>query len=162
MSTQRHHAPFDAAAVAGSTVLIVEGGFDAELAAALRAGAVAVLDEAKVAHDVVTVPGALEIPTAIAFALASEEKRGRRYDGYVALGCVVRGATGHYDVVAGESNRALMDLAVEKKLALGNGILTVENDEQAWERADAARLDKGGSAAAAALAMIALARKFGL
>lgn len=162
MSTQRHHAAYDVSAVAGSTVLIVEGGFDAELAAALRAGAVAVLEAADVGYEVVTVPGALEIPAAIAFALASEEKRGRRFDGYVALGCVVRGATGHYDVVAGESNRALMDLAVAERLALGNGILTVENDEQAWERADRTRLDKGGSAAAAALSMIALARKFGL
>lgn len=162
MSTQRHHAAFDRNEVAGASLLIVQGGFEPELAAALQKGAVAVLDAAGATHEVVTVPGALEIPTAVAFALAAEEKRGRRYDGYVVLGCVVRGDTGHYDVVAGESNRALMDLAVAHRLALGNGILTVENDEQAWERADPSRLDKGGSAAAAALAMIALARKFGL
>ncbi|MBV5264133.1 6,7-dimethyl-8-ribityllumazine synthase [Pinisolibacter aquiterrae] len=162
MSTQRHYADFDPAEVAGASVLIVQGGFEPELAAALREGAIAVLDAAGVAHEVITVPGALEIPAAIAFALAAEEKRGRRWDGYVALGCVVRGATGHYEVVAGESNRALMDLAVTHRLAFGNGILTVENDEQAWERADRNRLDKGGAAAAAALAMIALARKFGL
>lgn len=162
MATQSYHAPFDPADVAGASVLIVEGGFEPALAAALRDGAVAVLDRAGVVHEVVTVPGALEIPAAIAYALASEEKRGRRFDGYVVLGCVIRGATGHYDVVAGESNRKLMDLAVDHRLALGNGLLTVENDEQAWERADAKRLDKGGSAAAAALAMIALSRKFGL
>ena len=162
MATQSFHAPFDPAAVAGASVLIVEGGFEPALAAALREGAVAVLDRASVNHEVITVPGALEIPAAIAYALACEEKRGHRFDGYVVLGCVIRGATGHYDVVAGESNRALMDLAVARRLALGNGLLTVENDEQAWERADPKRLDKGGSAAAAALAMIALTRKFGL
>ena len=80
----------------------------------------------------------------------------------MTLGCVIRGATGHYDIVANESNRALMDLALAHSLAIGNGILTVENDEQAWERADAGRLDKGGAAAAAVLSMIALRRRFGL
>ena len=162
MSTQRHFADFDAAAVAGARVLIVQAGFNPELISALRAGALAVLDAAGVGHEVVTVPGALEIPAAIAFSLDAETRRGQRFDGYVVLGCVVRGATGHYEVVAGESNRALMDLSIDQRLALGNGILTVEDDEQAWERADPARLDKGGAAAAAALAMIALRRKFGL
>lgn len=162
MSTQKHLAEFDRSAVVGARILIVQAGFNPEVIAALRAGALAVLDEAGVGHDVVTVPGALEIPAAIAFALAAEEKRGREFDGYVVLGCVIRGGTGHYDIVANESNRALMTLAVENCLALGNGILTVENDDQAWERADPARLDKGGSAAAAALGMVALSRRFGL
>lgn len=164
MSTQHHHVAFDAAAVEGARVLVVQAGFNPELIDALRAGAVAVLEKADVAYDVVTVPGALEIPAAIACALvaADETDEGVDYDGYVALGCVVRGATGHYDIVAGESSRALMDLSVQEAIAIGNGILTVENDEQAWERADRKRLDKGGAAAAAALAMIALRRKFGL
>ena len=153
MSTQRHYADFDPAEVAGASVLIVQGGFEPELAAALREGAVAVLDAAGVAHEVITVPGALEIP--------AEEKRGRRWDGYVALGCVVRGATGHYEVVAGESNRALMDLAVTHRLAFGNGILTVENEAQAWARARRSEGDKGGAAARAALTMLALKERLG-
>ena len=84
--------------------------------------------------------------------------RSRRPDGYVALGCVIRGETSHYDIVAGESSRALMDLAVERRLAIGNGILTVEDERQAWARARRAELDKGGGAAQACLAMIAIAR----
>ena len=164
MSTQLHHAAFDRDAVEGARVLIVEAGFNPELVGALRAGALAVLEAAGVEHDVVTVPGALEIPAAIAYALvaADETDEGVDYDGFIALGCVVRGATGHYDIVAGESSRALMDLSVQEAIAIGNGILTVENDDQAWERADPKRLDKGGAAAAAVLAMIGLRRQFGL
>lgn len=164
MSTQHHHAPFDRDAVEGSRVLIVQAGFNPELVAALHAGAVAVLDAAGVDHDTVTVPGALEIPAAISYALvaAAETDDGVEYDGFVTLGCVIRGATGHYDIVANESSRALMDLSVQEAIALANGILTVENDEQAWERADAKRLDKGGAAAAAVLAMIDVRRRFGL
>ncbi|TBW39721.1 6,7-dimethyl-8-ribityllumazine synthase [Siculibacillus lacustris] len=162
MSTQRHLADFDPSEVAGAKILIVETGFNAEIVAALREGALAVLATAAVTWDIVVVPGALEVPAAITYALRAEEKRGQHYDGYVVLGCVVRGATGHYDIVAGESSRALTDLTVAFRLALGNGILTVENDEQAWERADRTRLDKGGAAAAAALSMVALRRQFGL
>jgi 6,7-dimethyl-8-ribityllumazine synthase len=162
MSTQRHLADFDRTEVAGAEILIVETSFNPEIVAALHDGAVAVLAEAGVGFEVVTVPGALEAPAAVSFALQAEEKRGQHWDGYVVLGCVIRGATGHYDIVAGESSRALMDITVENRLALGNGILTVENEEQAWERADRARLDKGGGAAAAALAMVALRRRFGL
>jgi 6,7-dimethyl-8-ribityllumazine synthase len=164
MSTQHHHAAFDREAVEGSRVLIVQAGFNTEIVDALRAGALAVLKAAGVDVDVVTVPGALEIPAAIAYALvaADETDDGVDFDGYIALGCVIRGATGHYDIVATESSRALMDLTVQEALAIGNGILTVENDEQAWERADAKRLDKGGAAAAAVLSMIGLRRRFGL
>ncbi|MDK9697852.1 MAG: 6,7-dimethyl-8-ribityllumazine synthase [Siculibacillus sp.] len=164
MSTQHHHAPFDRDAVEGARVLIVQAGFNPELVAALAAGAKAVLRAAGVDHDTVTVPGALEIPAAISYALvaASETDDGVDYDGFITLGCVIRGATGHYDIVAGESSRALMDLTVQEAIAIGNGILTVENDEQAWERADPKRLDKGGAAAAATLAMIELRRRFGL
>ena len=164
MSTQHHLAAFDRDAVDGARVLIVQAGFNPEIVAALRAGAAAVFEAAGVETDVVTVPGALEIPAAIACALvaADETDDGVDYDGFVALGCVIRGETGHYDIVASESARALMDLSVQEAIAIGNGILTVENDAQAWERADAARLDKGGGAAAAVLAMIALRRRFGL
>ena len=162
MSTQHHHADFDPSEVVGAKILIVQAGFNPEIVAALREGALAVLDAAGAGHDVVTVPGALEIPAAIAYALRAEEKRGQHYDGYITLSCVIRGATGHYDLVAGESARALTDLSLEFRLALGNGILTVENDDQAWERADRTRLDKGGAAAAAALSMVALRRRFGL
>jgi 6,7-dimethyl-8-ribityllumazine synthase len=157
MSTKSHVAAFDAAAVAGARVLVVEARFNGEIADALLAGARRTLDAAGVAVDVVSVPGALEIPAAIVFALESDAP----YDGYVALGCVIRGETSHYDIVAGESARALMDLSINESLALGNGILTVENDAQAWDRADPARLDKGGGAASACLAMIALKRRFG-
>ena len=164
MSTQHHHAAFDREAVDSARILIVQAGFNRELIDALRAGATAVLEKADVEFDVVTVPGALEIPAAIACALvgADETDDGVDYDGFIALGCVIRGATGHYDIVAGESSRALMDLSVQEAIAIGNGILTVENDEQAWERADPKRLDKGGAAAAAVLSMVALRRKFGL
>mgnify|MGYP001765888998 CR=1 FL=1 len=162
MSTQHHHADWNPSEVAGAEILVVQAGFNPEIVGALRDGALAVLTRAGAKVEVVTVPGALEIPAAIAYAIEAESKRGRPWDGYVTLGCVIRGATGHYDIVANESNRALMDLVLARGLALGNGILTVEDDEQAWERADAARLDKGGSAAAAVLSMIALRRRFGL
>lgn len=138
-------------------LLIVEARFYDDLADALLNGAKMALAEAGASYDVVTVPGALEIPATISFALDGETE----YDGYVALGCVIRGETYHFEIVANESARALMDLAVEEGLAIGNGILTVENDEQAWVRARQAEGDKGGFAARAALTMIDLRKKFG-
>jgi 6,7-dimethyl-8-ribityllumazine synthase len=162
MSTKHHHAQFDEGAVAGARVLIVEARFYDDLADALLEGAATLLASAGVAYDVVTVPGALEIPAVISIALASETAKGRTYEGYVALGTVIRGATTHYEIVSNESSRALMNLSVAHHLALGNGILTVENDAQAWERARMSELDKGGGAAAAALSMIAIRRRFGL
>ena len=142
-------------------LLIVEARFYDDLADALLDGAKAALDRAGATYDVVTVPGALEIPAAISFALDGAEEGGREYAGFVALGCVIRGETHHFDIVANESARALMDLSVEESLAIGNGILTVENDEQAWTRARANEGDKGGFAARAALTMIELRRKLG-
>jgi 6,7-dimethyl-8-ribityllumazine synthase len=142
-------------------LLIVEARFYDDLSDALLEGAKAVLDAAGAQYDVVTVPGALEIPAAISFALDGAENGGTDYDGFVALGCVIRGETYHFDIVANESCRALMDLAVEESLAIGNGILTVENDEQAWARAKRSEGDKGGFAARAALTMIALRERFG-
>ena len=106
-------------------------------------------------------PGALEIPAVISFALDGADEGGTAYDGFVALGTVIRGDTYHFDIVANESSRALMDLSVEESLAIGNGILTIENDEQAWARARRTEGDKGGFAARAALTMIALRERFG-
>jgi len=140
-------------------ILIVEARFYDEIADALLAGATAALDRAGAAHDRVSVPGALEIAPAIAILTDEAAKRGRPYDGAVALGCVIRGETIHFEVVSNESARALMDLSVAARLPLGNGILTVENEAQAWERARVDRSDKGGDAARAALAMIRLQRR---
>ena len=106
-------------------------------------------------------PGALEIPVAISMALDGADGGGTEYDGFVALGVVIRGETYHFDIVSDQSSRALMDLAVSEALPLGNGIMTVENDEQAWARVRRSDKDKGGFAARAALTMIALKQKLG-
>ena len=137
-------------------VLIVEARFYADLADAMVRGATETLKAAGATVDRIAVPGAFEIPAAIGFAARS----GNGYDGYVALGCVIRGETTHYDYVCVESARGLQDLAVRDGLAIGYGILTCENADQAWARADVARKNKGGDAAAACLAMIALKRRF--
>ena len=131
------------------------------MADALLDGAKAALDEAGATYDIITVPGALEIPATIAMALDGADNDGTQYDGFVALGMVIRGETYHFDIVSNESSRALMDLAVSESLPIGNGILTVENDEQAWRRAKRSELDKGGFAARAALTMINLKKKLG-
>ncbi len=143
-------------------LLIVEARFYDGLSDALLAGAKAALDEAGASYDVVTVPGALEIPAAISFAIDAAEEEGTDYDGFVALGCVIRGETYHFDIVANESSRGLMMLAVDESLAIGNGILTVENEAQAWVRARRNEGDKGGFAARAALTMIALRKRLGV
>jgi len=135
-------------------LLIVEARFYDHLNDMLVAGAKAALNAAGHDADVVTVPGALEIPAAIALA----EESGR-YDGYVAIGVVIRGETYHFEIVAGESARGIMALTMDG-LAIGNGILTVENEAQALVRADPAQKDKGGEAAKAALALLALKEKF--
>jgi len=142
-------------------LLIIEARYHEALADALLESATVALDEAGATYDVLTVPGALEIPAVIAFALDGAEEGGRNYDGFVALGVIIRGDTYHFDVVANESSRALMDLAVEESLAIGNGILTTENEEQAWVRARRTEGDKGGFAARAALTMIALRERLG-
>lgn len=145
-------------------VLVVEARFYQEIADHLLAGARAVLAEAGANVDLVTVPGALEIPAVVSMALraARENPNARHYDGYVVLGTVIRGETTHYEVVAIQSNRALMDLAACEGIALGNGILTVENEAQALARARPDDMDKGGGAAAACLAMIGVQRRFGI
>ena len=144
---------------AGPHILIVEARYYEDIADALLRGAEAAFAEAGATFERVTVPGAFEIPAAIARALAAGQAgQGARYDGYLALGCVIRGETSHYDIVANDSARAVMDLAVKHQLALGNGILTVENAQQAHARASMDGRDKGGFAARAALAMIGVRR----
>jgi 6,7-dimethyl-8-ribityllumazine synthase len=133
-------------------LLIVEARFYAHLNDMLLAGARAALDAAGHAHETITVPGALELPAAI--ALAAD-----RYDAFVALGVVIRGETWHFEIVAGESARALMALTLDG-IAIGNGILTVENEAQAIARADPKQGDKGGDAAKAALALLELKTRF--
>ncbi|HMP61619.1 MAG TPA: 6,7-dimethyl-8-ribityllumazine synthase [Phenylobacterium sp.] len=137
-------------------VLVVEARFYNDLADALLAGALDVLSAHDVDYEVVTVPGALEIPGAIAMAAQAGEGGGVSYDGYVALGCVIRGETYHFEVVCNESARGLMQLTLDRGLCIGNGVLTVEDEEQAWARARASEADKGGGAARACLAMIGL------
>lgn len=141
-------------------ILIVEARFYDELADALLEGAKETLKARGAEFDVVTVPGALEIPAVIAMA----EEAGRfptapRYDGYVALGCVIRGETYHFEIVAGESARGIMALTMDGA-AIGNGIITVENEDQALARADKTRKNKGGEAAQAAISMYELGLKF--
>lgn len=136
-------------------VLIVEARFYDALADALLDGARAALDAAGATHETITVPGALEVPGAIALAEAAGG-----FDAYVALGTVIRGETFHFEVVASESARGLMALTLDG-LAIGNGILTVENEAQAWARARRSEKDKGGEAARAALAMARLRERFG-
>jgi|SRR5689334_8012858 6,7-dimethyl-8-ribityllumazine synthase len=140
----------------GLHMLIVEARFYDAISDELLRGATRVLDQVGARYDRVTVPGALEIPAAIAIAIDAAKKRRAPYDGIVALGCVIRGETHHFDIVANESARSLMDLAVSERLAVGNGILTVENEAQAHARARVDEGNKGGTAARAALMMVAL------
>ena len=142
-------------------LLIVEARFYEDLADELLSGAINALESAGATFDKVTVPGALEIPAAISMALAGAEEGGTDYDGFVALGCVIRGETSHYDIVAGESARGIMQLAIDEAIAIGNGILTCDTGEQAWARARVSEKNKGGGAAEAALALARLRDKFG-
>ncbi len=139
--------------VAGARFLIVEARFYDEIGAMLLAGAKAALTQAGATFDVIGVPGALEIPSAIVMSVEARELDDDPYVGAVALGCVIRGETYHFEIVAGESSRALMDISVSLPLPVGNGILTVENETQAIVRADPKQGDKGGDAARAALAL---------
>jgi 6,7-dimethyl-8-ribityllumazine synthase len=142
----------------GARILIVEARFYDDIADALLAGATRRLTEAGAVFDRITVPGALEVPAAIAMALDAAAKANTPYDGVVALGCVIRGDTIHFEIVSQESARALMDLSVARQIPLGNGILTVNTESQAWARAKLDEGDKGGDAARAALAMLQIKR----
>lgn len=146
------------APVAGARILVIETRFHAEIVSQLRDGAMRVLSRLGVDATFIVVPGALEIAPAAAIALDFAEQAGAPYDGVVALGCVIRGDTYHFEIVANESARALTDLAVSRRLPLGNGVLTVDSEAQALLRADPERGDKGGDAALAALALVRLTR----
>ena len=137
-------------------VLIIDAPYYEALADALLDGAVAALDEGGATHERLSVPGVLEIPAALEMAVGSG-----RYDAYVTLGMVIRGETTHYDIVAFESARAIMDQTVRHRLALGNGIQTVENEAQGWARAKRDDKDKGGGAARAALDMLRIKELLG-
>jgi len=143
----------------GARILIVEARFYEDIADALLAGATRALEEVGVNFDRLSVPGALEVAPAIAIAIDAAERSGSPYEGAVALGCVIRGETLHFEIVSQESARALLDLAVTRRFPIGNGILTVDTDVQAWSRARADEGDKGGDAARAALSLVRLARR---
>ncbi|MCB9957618.1 MAG: 6,7-dimethyl-8-ribityllumazine synthase [Rhodospirillaceae bacterium] len=152
------------AAMSSPHILIVEARFYSDIADELGRGARQALDAAGATHETVTVPGAFEIPAAVAMAIEGQ-RHGHlttRYDGFVALGCVIRGETTHYDYVCVESARGLQDIALCEQVPIGYGILTCETREQAWTRAAVDKKNKGRDAAEACLAMLALRRKFGL
>lgn len=145
-------------------VLIVEARFYPEIADELLKGATLALAEAGATQERVSVPGAFEIPGAISMTIEAQRVSPphRGFDGFLALGCVIRGETTHYDYVCAESARALMDLTTRHKIALGYGILTVENGAQAWARARVGEKNKGGAAARTCLAMIEVRHRLGL
>ena len=161
MAEPRRTTGTEADEVKGARILLVEARFYDDIADALLAGAIRVLEQAGVAFERVSVPGSLEVPPAIAMALDAAEGSGKPYEGAVALGCVIRGETLHFEIVSFESARALMDLSVARGIPIGNGIITVDTDAQARERAQLDKGDKGGDAARAALALIRLKRRVG-
>jgi 6,7-dimethyl-8-ribityllumazine synthase len=138
-------------------ILIIQATFYKDISSLLLEGAIAKILQNKYQYDVIEVSGALEIPSAISIAQYSNI-----YSGYVALGCVIRGETSHYEIVCNQSARGIMDLSIQKNLAIGNGILTVENHEQAIKRADMKMLDKGGFAVEACLNIINIKNKYNL
>ena len=142
----------------GARILIVEARFYDGIADALLAGAIKALKAAGAEVDRISVPGSLEIPAAIAIALDAVQRKRRPYDGVVALGCVIRGDTIHFEIVSQESARGLMELSIARSLPIGNGIITVNTEAQALERARMEEQDKGGDAARAALALVGLKR----
>lgn len=141
-------------------VAVIEARFYDQINDMMLEGVKDVLDAAKATYEIITVPGALELPAAVQFAALRET--GQEFDAFVVLGCVIRGDTSHYDIVCNESNRGLMNTTLMLNLPLGNGILTVENEAQALERADKTKLNKGGDAAMAALRMLDLKLKCGM
>ena len=149
----------DASDLKGARILVVEARFYEDIADALLAGASRALQEAGVVFERVSVPGSLEVAPAIAIALDAAERSGRPYEGAVALGCVIRGETLHFEIVSQESARALLELSLARRLPIGNGILTVDTDTQAWARARPEEADKGGDAARAALSLVRLKRR---
>jgi 6,7-dimethyl-8-ribityllumazine synthase len=159
MAEPRRAPGADDGALKGARILVVESRFYDDIADALLAGATRALEAAGCTFDRLTVPGSLEIPGAIAMALDAAAERGQPYEGVVALGCVIRGDTIHFDIVSIQSSRALIDLSVARRLPLGNGIITVDTESQAWARARPEEGDKGGDAVRAALAMVRIKRR---
>jgi 6,7-dimethyl-8-ribityllumazine synthase len=159
MAEPHRSLPLTVEQVAPARVLVIEARFYDAINDALVAGARAALEAAGATVEVVTLPGALEVPLALAISADAAEKAGRPLSGAVVLGCVIRGETYHFEIVANDSCRGVMDVSLARKLPLGNGIQTVENEEQAMERADPARGDKGGDAARAMLALLRLKRQ---
>ena len=139
-------------------VLIVDANFYEDLASELVRGAVAELEKMGISYERLSVPGALEIPSAI--SLVSQGVEAKLFAGYIALGCVIRGETSHYDIVCGESARGLSKLALDRNLAIGNGILTVDNWEQAWARASVLKKNKGRDAAIACLSLFEIKQRY--
>lgn len=136
-------------------ILIIEARFYTHISDLLLEGTTRYLSNNNVAYDIINVPGALEIPSALSFAAQTHE-----YQGYVVLGCVIRGETGHYDIVCNESARGIYSVALAHDLAVGNGILTVDNEAQAIVRADPSQKNKGADAAVAALSLLELKKKY--
>jgi N utilization substance protein B len=149
----------DSGDLEGARILIVEARFYEDIADALFAGAIRALQKAGAVFERVSVPGSLEVPPAIAMAVDAAERLGRPYDGAVALGCVIRGETLHFEIVSQQSARALLDLSIARRLPIGNGILTVDTSAPAWTRARPEEADKGGDAARAALSLVRLKRR---
>jgi 6,7-dimethyl-8-ribityllumazine synthase len=160
MAQPRRPASREESVLDGVRLLIVESRYYDDIANLMLAGAKQACERAGITFDLVTVPGALEIPQAIAITLDVAQARHKPYDGAVALGCVIRGETSHYDIVAGESARALIDLALALRVPIGNGILTVDTEAQALARARPAEGNKGGWAVHAALTLVRLKRGF--
>lgn len=148
----------DGAKVAGARVALIAAPYYREIVEGLLQGARAALESGGAVHQTFLVPGALELPLAIATLEAARGDTRRAFDGYVALGCVIRGETSHYDTVCNQSAHGLMQLGLEGRFAVANAILTVESMDQAVVRADPAGQNKGGEAARACMALIALAR----
>jgi 6,7-dimethyl-8-ribityllumazine synthase len=145
--------------VKGARILLVEARFYDDIADLLLAGAMKQLKAAGADVEHISVPGSLEVPAAIALALEAATKKRRPFDGVVALGCVIRGDTIHFEIVSNESARALMDLAITRNVPIGNGIITVNTEAQALARARVEEQDKGGDAARAALSLVRVKRR---
>ena len=158
-SADKDVADRDSGDLEGARILIVEARFYEDIADALFAGATRALQKAGAVFERVSVPGSLEVAPAIAIAADAAERSGRPYDGAVALGCVIRGETLHFEIVLQESARALLQLSLARRLPIGNGILTVDTNAQAWTRARPEEADKGGDAARAALSLVRLKRR---
>ncbi|HZD64231.1 MAG TPA: 6,7-dimethyl-8-ribityllumazine synthase [Xanthobacteraceae bacterium] len=152
----------DSGDLKGARILIVEARFYEDIADALLAGATRALQKAGAVFDRVSVPGSLEVAPAIVIAADAADRSGRPYDGAVALGCVIRGETLHFEIVSQESARALLELSVARRMPIGNGILTVDTNAQAWTRARPEEADKGGDAAQAALSLVRLKRRLAM